>query len=167
MHVHEHASLLDVAVATSRERLLIAGGPLTDAHIDSGFLRRLRETLRRGARVRIVTEGAVDGHAKALEQLRSLARDYPALVLDEQTEAGKDRVLLSDSRFAVIGGYAWLGHLGNARRELRDCRSVLTTSPAEIDEFWQRFDQRSTSRRSSRRTRRRTRKPQSKTPPKQ
>ena len=34
----------------------------------------------------------------------------------------------------MIGGYTWLGHLGNARRELGDARSRLTTSSTEIDE---------------------------------
>ena len=87
---YEHASLLAVALATSRERLLIAGGPLTDAHVDPGFLRRLRETLTRGARVRIVTEGAVEGQTRVLEPLRVLARDYPALVLDEQPQTGNE-----------------------------------------------------------------------------
>jgi hypothetical protein len=167
-HAHEHAALLDIALVTSRERLLIAGGPVSDAHIDSGFVRRLGESLKRGACVRIVTGGAVEGQTRGLEQLRTLARDYPALVLDEQPGTGKDRVLLSDGRFAVIGGYTWLGHLGNARRELGDARSLLTTSSTEIDELWQRFDQRSTAgTRSSRRRRRRPRRPRGQTPPRQ
>jgi hypothetical protein len=165
---HEHAELLDIALVTSRERLLIAGGPVSDAHIDAGFVRRLRDSLKKGTCVRIVTEGAVEGQTRGLEQLRTLARDYPALVLDEQPKTGKDRVLLSDSRFAVIGGYTWLGHLGNAHRELGDARSLLTTSSTEIDELWQRFDQRSTGgSRSSRRTRRRPRKSRRQTPPRQ
>lgn len=165
---HEHAELLDIALVTSRERLLIAGGPVSDTHIDPGFVRRLRDSLKKGTCVRIVTEGAVEGQTRGLEQLRALARDYPALVLDEQPNTGKERVLLSDSRFAVIGGYSWLGHLGNALRELSDARSLLTTSSTEIDELWQRFDKRSTSStRSPKRRRRRPRKPQGQTRPKQ
>jgi hypothetical protein len=168
VQAHEHASLLAIALATARERLLIVGGQLSQAHVDPGFLRQLRETLKRGARVRIVIQGAIDGQTKPLEQLRALARDYPALVLDEQLDAGKDRVLLSDSRFAIIGGYTWLGHLGNPHRELCDCRSLLTKNPTEIDDLWQRFDQRSTSSRSSsRRTRHRAHKARSQTRSKQ
>jgi hypothetical protein len=164
---HEHASLLDVALGASRQRLLISGGRVSDAHIDRSFILRLRATLKHGTHVRIVTEGAVEGQARGLEQLRSLARDYPALVLDERPNAGKDRLLLSDRRFAVIGGYNWLGHLGDARRELCDSRSLLTTNQAEIDELWERLDKRSTSQgHSSRDPRRRARKPQRKTPPK-
>ena len=86
---HEHAELY-IALVASRQRLLIAGGPVSDAHIDSGFVRRLRE-LKKGTCVRIVFDGGIERQSRGLEQLRALARDYPALVLDEQPETKKEQ----------------------------------------------------------------------------
>jgi hypothetical protein len=147
--VHEHAALLQIALEASRERLLIAGGKISQQEVNPVFLRRLRGALARGTSVLIVTEGAIDGHARALDQLRALARDFPALVIDEKTKVATGPALLSDRRFAVVGRYNWLGHLGDPQRELGDRRSLLTTNSAEIDELWQSFDARPTAARSS------------------
>ena len=107
---HEHAELMDIALVTSRQRLLIAGGPVSDAHIDSGFVRRLRDALKKGTCVRIVTEGAVEGQTRGLEQLRALARDYPALVLDEQAREGQspsERQPLRGDRRLQLARASW------------------------------------------------------------
>jgi hypothetical protein len=51
---HEHEALLRVALNSSRQRLLIAGGAVTAEHVDGRFLRRLRQTLDGGTLVRII-----------------------------------------------------------------------------------------------------------------
>lgn len=136
---HEHEALLRVALSSSRRRLLIAGGALTAEHVDGRLLRRLRQTLDTGVLARIVVAGAAAGSQDALDALRTTARDYPGLVIEEQ-DLGGEGALLSDDRFVAFGAFPWLGQLGDRERALTDTRSLLLRDPAAIDEAWTRLD---------------------------
>lgn len=136
---HEHRQLLDVAVGLSRHRLVIAGGRASDAHVDARFIGRLRQTLETGALVKIIVEGGVNGQKRALDALLSLSRDFSSLELETRSLSGLN-VLLSDSRFVVLGGYPWLGQLGDPERPIADRRSLLTYSSDHINEEWERLD---------------------------
>jgi hypothetical protein len=138
---HEHAALLRVALSASRERLLIAGGAVSSAHVDGRFLRQLRRILEAGALVRIIVSGAAPGSEAALKSLHDAARDYPKLIVEEH-DLGAAGALISDSRFVVFGAFPWLGQLGDRDRPLVDTRSLLTRDPEAINEEWVRLDSR-------------------------
>ena len=75
-----------------------------------------------------------------LKSLMALAEDQPALQLGPEPSEDGESVLLSDSHFAVLGQYPWLGHLGDADRLLGDRRSLLTIDAEQIDAQWERLD---------------------------
>jgi hypothetical protein len=138
---HEHGGLLDVAVGLSRHRLLIVTRGVTGQHVGRQFTARLRATLDHGAAARIVIDTSAGHDETALAALRAVARDYPALEI-ELRDAEHDCVLLSDSRFLVLGAYPWLGQLGNADRPVGCQHSLLSTEPNRIEAEWHRFDAR-------------------------
>lgn len=136
---HEHEALRRIALTSSRERLLIAGGAVTAQHVDGRFLRQLRQTLEAGTLARIVVSGAATDNEHALESLRTTARDYPGLIVDEE-DINDEGVLLSDARFVAYGAFPWLGQLGDRERLLTDTRSLLVLDPEAIDQAWARLD---------------------------
>jgi hypothetical protein len=136
----EHQLLLEAAIDSAGERLLIRGGGLTGRHLDGPLLKKLRSALERGARVRIAVRPSSRGGHRAFESLTALAHDEGSLELGPEPPADAESILLSDDRFAVIGRYSWLGQLGDADRLLGDRRSVLTTDREWIDALWERFD---------------------------
>jgi hypothetical protein len=89
--------------------------------------------------VRLVVSGAAAGSEQALEALRTVARDYTGMVLDEEDLAG-DGALLSDDQFVAAGAFPWLGLLGDRGRQVSDHRTLLKQDAAAIAETWQRFD---------------------------
>jgi len=142
---HEHQRLLEAAIDSARSRLLISGGALTGSHLDNRLLRKLRGALERKVMVRVaVGEGPPSSRA-TLKSLIALAEDQPALQLGPEPPEDGESVLLSDSHFAVLGYYPWLGHLGDADRPLGDRRSLLTTDSEQIDAQWERLDGRTPS----------------------
>jgi hypothetical protein len=84
--------------------LLIAGGAVTAEHADGRLLQRLRQTLGSGTLVRIVVSGAAPGSEHALEALRTAARDYSNLIVEER-DVGDEGALLSDDRFVAFGSF--------------------------------------------------------------
>ena len=72
-----------------------------------------------------MTEGP---NEHALEGLRTAARDYPGLIIDER-ETRDEGVLISDDRFVANGAFPWLGQLGDRERSLTDARSLLGETP--------------------------------------
>jgi hypothetical protein len=136
---HEHEALLRVALDSSRRRLLIAGGAVTGEHVDGRFLRRLRQTLDMGTLVRIVVSDAATRNDNALEALRTVARDYPGLIVDEK-EMKDEGALMSDDRFVAYGAFPWLGQLGDRERLLTDTRSLLVRDREANDEVWACLD---------------------------
>lgn len=136
---HEHAALLRVALSASRQRLLIAGGAASSAHVDGRFLAQLRPTLEAGTFVRIIVSGAAPGAEGALKSLYDLTRDYPQLIVEERDLASQG-ALISDSRFVAFGAFPWLGQLGDRDRPIADTRSLLVRDPKAADEEWARLD---------------------------
>jgi hypothetical protein len=137
---HEHQRLLEAAIDSARSRLLISGGALTGSHLDNRLLRKLRGALERKVMVKIAVREGPPSSRVALKYLIALAEDQPALQLGPEPLVDVESVLLSDSHFAVLGHYPWLGHLGDADRPLGDQRSLLTTDSEQIDAQWERLD---------------------------
>lgn len=137
---YEHDRLLDVAVGTSRERLLIAGGRLTQRGVNDSILGRLRRTAGNGVPVTITYDTVVDGHQSALRRLKALASDYPSVIVERREDPGGDHILISDGRWVVCGAFDWLGHTGAADRPLGDRRSILINERATMDALWAAHD---------------------------
>jgi hypothetical protein len=87
VYVYEHPRLLDSALTSCRERLLIISPWIRAQVVDHDFLKKLKEALGRGVRVHIGFGIAKDekpedlkkGDKEAEEKLGKLARKYPGL----------------------------------------------------------------------------------------
>jgi len=155
---YEHEALMRVALSSSRH-LLIAGGAITAAQVDTRFLSRLRRALEKGTLVRIIVSGAAAGSENVLKTLRNDTGDYPGLVLEEQ-DLGDEGLLVSDDRFVAYGAFPWLGQLGDRERPLSDTRSLLVRDSEAANQEWERLDGRTAdtaSRTAKRRKRNRRR----------
>ena len=130
---HEHQALLEYAIQSSQSQLLIRGGELAAAHVDLPLVDKLRAALERGARIWVATQSRP--HGVASKALQDLAKDYSHMSLEFDLPERTESVLISDELLAIQGGYPWLGHLGDARRPLGDCRSILTTDSEWIKEL--------------------------------
>jgi hypothetical protein len=137
---HEHQRLLEAGIDSARSRLLISGGAVSVAHLDRRMLERLRRALKREVMIRIAVREGPRTARSARKALLALAEDQPLLELGPEPSEAAESVLLTDSRFAVLGSYPWFGLLGDAGRLLGDRRSLLTTDPDRIDALWESLD---------------------------
>jgi hypothetical protein len=145
---YEHAPLVDVAVQTARERLLIVSPRISAGVLDRVFERSLRKLLERGVEVRLGYGSGRDRgsgvDASAHERLEGLRRDYRNLTV-AHLGATKASVLIRDGAFAIVTHFPLLGHRGDPKRTLGDERGWLLGSAELVaaereqwDERWQR-----------------------------
>jgi hypothetical protein len=124
----EHPPLLDVALRSARERLMIASPRITDAVFNRGLERAVRKLLNQDVVVRIGFGTSRDPSAGidpgALERIDRLRRDYSTL---EVRHLGPMKVstLIRDSHFAVTTHFPLLAHRGDPERPLSDERGWL------------------------------------------
>lgn len=140
VYVYEHPRLLDSALSSCKERLLIISPWIRAQVVDHDFLRKLKEALERGVRVHIGFGIAKDEKPEDLkkadrdaeEKLSKLAKKYPAFTLMRFGDTHA-KVLICDFRFVVTGSFNWLSFRGDPDRTFRDEQSVLVELPEHIE----------------------------------
>lgn len=144
VEVYEHRALLDRALAEAVERVLIISPWINHEVVDDRLIGRFRELLDRGVQLwigyGINEKGEGNGSKKkkeldreAAEKLRRLSVDYPEsfrLKLLGDTHA---KVLVCDSRFAVITSFNWLSFRGDERLDFRDERGCYVGIKPEVE----------------------------------
>lgn len=150
VYVYEHPRLLERAINSCQERLMIISPWIRAQVVDRAFLGRLKDALKRGVRV-YVGYGLSDPSAEDLrkadkeaeERLQGLAKRHPNFVLRRFGDTHA-KVLLCDSKFCVTGSFNWLSFRGDPDRTFRDEQGVLVEIPEHIDgvftENLKRFD---------------------------
>lgn len=132
---NDHDDPLQIALASSTQRLLIIGRELREAVVNEAFCDALQARLNAGAAVTLAWIGrardsdAYDG--SLLKRLREMAAKSPALTLGT-TRSGPG-ALVSDDRIAVLTSHDYLGHHGGPARDLHDARGVLITDAASVN----------------------------------
>ena len=144
VEVYEHRGLLDRALAEADERVLIISPWINHEVVDDRLIGRFRDLLDREVELWIgygINEsGEGQGSKKkkeldreATEKLSRLGVDYPEsfrLKLLGDTHA---KVLVCDSRFAVITSFNWLSFRGDEALSFRDERGCYVGIAPEVD----------------------------------
>lgn len=140
---YEHPRLLNLALRSSKKRLLLISPWIRDAIVDQTFLRRLRGRLAAGTEVYIgygiADDPAADIDRGAREGLTGLAADYPNLRFSHLGGGTHAKVLISDSAFLVITSFNWMSFRGDPTRTFRDERGVVIATSSEIDNEWDQW----------------------------
>lgn len=129
---YEHPPLVDVALGSAREQLVIVSPRITGAVVDEDMARMLRRTLDRGVRVRIGygvgRDPAAGVDSEAHERLRRLARDFPRTLDVAFLRGLKTSALVRDRTLSAVTNFPLLAHRGDAKRALGDERGWLLTA---------------------------------------
>lgn len=140
LEVHEHPALLEEALATAEERLLIVSPWIRAAVVNEAFVESLRVLLSRGVEVSIaygIDDGKLvfDRDSRAQKRLEDLAAQHTnfRFVRLGDTHA---KVLLVDQRFVVVTSYNWLSFRGDPNRPFRDERGTLVSLTEQIDRIY-------------------------------
>ncbi len=156
VEVYEHRGLLDRALAEAKERVLIISPWINHEVVDDRLIGRFRELMDRevelwiGYGINEAGEGQGNKRKRELdreatEKLARLSVDYPEsfrLKLLGDTHA---KVLVCDSRFAVITSFNWLSFRGDEALDFRDERGCYVGISAEVERICTSYSKRITS----------------------
>jgi len=140
----DHPPLLQDALTTTRQRLLIIAPWIRGAVVDIKFLKNLENLLKNGVEVYIgygisqnPTQDAVPEDQEAKDKLTHLARQYSNFHFSRlgNTHA---KILVKDRDFAVVTSFNWLSFRGLRSLPFRDEQGVKIQRPNLVD---QKFDQ--------------------------
>jgi hypothetical protein len=144
LNTYDHPRFLDDALINSKDRLLIISPWIRSNVLTSDRLRRLQLLLLRGVDVFLgygieeddAREPLLPDDAKLIAALESLAKqhaNFHFLRLGDE----HSKLLISDTRFIIVGSFNWLSFRGDRRRKHRGERSVLCTAPEKIEAQFQ------------------------------
>jgi hypothetical protein len=127
LETFDHPRYLEQALE-SKERLLIVSPWIKRRVVSDAFVGELRDLLRRGAQVFIgfgfASESDGSDDREAIRALQRLGDEFPNFTFRRFGDSHA-KVLISDSRFAVITSFNWLSFLGDPARTFRDERGML------------------------------------------
>lgn len=172
LRCHEHPKLLRDALTKSSERLLIISPWITHHVVDDMFIRSLEALLRNDVQVFIgyglADEDGMKGNDKAKqktpispqaeEELKQLNARFGNLMLKFVGNTHR-KLLVTDSRFAVISSFNWLSFKGDPKYKARDEYGYLVSEPIALEDIFkdgltlmnEGYDHPSSSRANSRR----------------
>ncbi len=135
----DHRPLLEDALTTSTDRLLILSPWIRGEIVDAAFLQKLETLLTNGVNVYIgygindtpTTKSNANDQA-AKDNLLKLSHRFPHFRLARlgNTHA---KVLIKDSEYAVVGSFNWLSFRGDPNRKFRDEQSIKIQRPDLVE----------------------------------
>ncbi|MCK2238960.1 MULTISPECIES: hypothetical protein [unclassified Crossiella] len=140
LEVHEHPSVLEDALGTARNRLLIISPWIRAAVVDDAFVRSVRILLESGVQVSIGYgiddgKGAFDRDRAAEGKLQQLSENFENFHFARLGDTHA-KVLVVDDRHAVVTSFNWLSFRGHPNRPFRDERGTLVTVGREIERLY-------------------------------
>jgi hypothetical protein len=148
LRTHEHPLLLRQALSQSKERLMIISPWITHHVVDNVFLMSLSALLRNGCKVYIAYGiGADDGRPGDRAQQKPPISFEAKRDLDELDRQFKNfsfsfignthrKLLVSDSKFAVVTSFNWLSFKGDPKAKPRDEFGFLITEPKSLEDVF-------------------------------
>lgn len=134
LSVFDHADVLHDAITNSTQRLLIVSPWIRRKVVNEGFVKNIENLLKSGVEVFI---GYGIGDQKCdpwpIRQLQGLVKRYRNFYFHEfgNTHA---KILISDSRFYVMGSFNWLSFKGDPGATFRDERSIMVSVSQLIEQ---------------------------------
>lgn len=146
--VYEHPPLLDDALSTAQNRLVINSPWIKPDVVNKAFLEKLRDALGRGVLVYIAYgfgEQRPQDRNWAVRELEKINHRYPNFHFSNvgNTHA---KLLIKDSEFIVVSSFNWLSFKGDPNRTFREEYGIKYGDADFIENFFQkglaeRFDQ--------------------------
>jgi hypothetical protein len=139
---YQHRRLLDAAISSSHERLLVLGYRLRRAVLDKDMIELLESKLVEGVSVHIGygvrgRDGA-EVDRDVLDTLHRLSDTHEKLVVGRLRRA-HPCLLVSDSAPAVVTGFDWLGYRGDPTGLLADQRGRIVSAPEVVESLYTTF----------------------------
>jgi len=141
LEMYDHRPLLERAVRESEKRLMIISPWINTHSVDKLFLEEFENLLKRKVMV-YIGYGIDDGkdqkypNRKAEKDLENLASKYSQNFMLKRLGDTHAKILISDTKFAVITSFNWLSFKGERDRTFRDERGILVSDPKKIDELF-------------------------------
>ncbi len=141
LEVYEHRPLLEKALKESQKRLLIISPWIRANATNNWLIENLEKLLKRGVEVFIGYGLGEDEDKKTRDKEREkkvqeLTQKYHNFVLKRLGDTHA-KILISDTKFAVVGSFNWLSFKGDPKRTFRDERSILVSDPQKINEWFE------------------------------
>ena len=138
--VYEHRPLLEQALRDSQERLLIISPWIRANATNKWLIQQLEELLKRGVNVFIGYGLGEDDNQKTRDKkaekaIEKLNQQYDNFCLKRLGDTHA-KILISDSKFAVVTSFNWLSFKGDPNRTFRDERGTLVFDSQKIQELF-------------------------------
>lgn len=141
--VFEHPDLLMQALDTAKQRLLIMAPWVKSAVVNTTFLSKLEQRLRRGVKVTIAHGMGKDDSGsdkQALKRLANLASRYQDSFTFVRLKNSHAKILIFDGHW-ILTSFNWLSFRGDPSRTYRIEEGTLVAIPAKVDEAYDRYIQ--------------------------
>jgi len=144
---YEHAPVLEDALTSAANRLLIVSPWIRRQVVNEEFLRKLRECLERGVDVMIafgfgrVDRGERDEDAEARRDLEALGLAFKKFKLIRKSNIHA-KILLVDDRYFVTTSFNWLSFRGDPNQPLREEEGTLVEGNELVNEYFERLQSR-------------------------
>lgn len=139
--VLEHPQILEEALTSSRNRLLIISPWLKNAVVDTAFLGKLEGRLRAGCKVHIAHGIGKDDRGsdrRAMERLANLQSRFSQKFSFERLANTHAKVLIFDDVW-VSTSFNWLSFRGDPDRTYRMEEGTLVRIPERVAQEYERF----------------------------
>ena len=137
----EHSTLFNQALEETKHRLLIISPWVRNAVVETGFLGKLEQRLRKGCRVHIAHGYGEDDSGsdpRALERLRNLQRRFPDKFTLARLENTHAKILIFDDQW-ISTSFNWLSFRGDPNRTYRMEEGTAVTIPTYVDAEYARY----------------------------
>ena len=141
LEVYEHRPLLEQALRDSQERLLIISPWIRADATNKWLIQQLEKLLKRGVKVFIGYGLGEDDKnkktrdKKAEKELNQLTQEYDNFFLKHLGDTHA-KILISDTKFAVVTSFNWLSFKGDPNRTFRDERGTFVANSQKINELF-------------------------------
>jgi hypothetical protein len=140
VEVYEHRRYLQQTLREATRRILIVSPWIKRAVVDERFLADVEGAMKRGADVYIGygLGDDKDNDAWSVRRLEGLDREWGRFHLLKlgNTHA---KVLVCDSKYAIVGSFNWLSFSGDPERTFRDERSTYVAIPPKVDALFNSY----------------------------
>jgi hypothetical protein len=140
--VYEHPEILDEAITTARERLLIVSPWITQSVVNKEFLAKIRKLLKRGVKLTIGFGLKEKGQFikqnrknTAEEKLRELSYEYENFEFFELGDTHA-KIVIKDFEFYVVTSFNWLSFRGDPNRTFREEWGTMVAIEENVIEFY-------------------------------
>ena len=140
LEMYDHRPLLEQALKNSQERLLIISPWIRANAANKWLIQQLEKLLKRGVKVFIGYGLGEDEDKRTYDKeaekaIKQLTQQYDNFCLERLGDTHA-KILISDTKFAVVTSFNWLSFKGDPHRTFRDERGTFVSDSQKINELF-------------------------------